>query len=96
MLVGAIGIVASIFGNFLVRAPDDAGMSRLLWTIRTGIFSAGGLALIGAWVAIAALDLDFKLFWVVVTGLVAGQVNGNATAYFTSYENKPVLLFAAQ
>ncbi|NQW18584.1 MAG: sodium-translocating pyrophosphatase [Chloroflexi bacterium] len=96
MLVGGIGIAASIIGTFLVRAPEGAGMSRLLWTIRTGIFGAGGLALIGTGIAIAALDLDFKLFWVVVTGLVAGQVIGTATEYFTSYENKPVQWIASQ
>jgi K(+)-stimulated pyrophosphate-energized sodium pump len=96
MLIGAIGILASILGNFLVRAPDGAGMSRLLWTIRTGIFGAGALALIGTAVAIAVLDLDFKLFWVVLTGLVAGQVIGTATEYFTSYENKPVQWIASQ
>jgi K(+)-stimulated pyrophosphate-energized sodium pump len=96
MLIGAIGILASVLGNFLVKAPDDAGMSRLLWTIRTGIFGAGALALIGTGVAITVLDLDFKLFWVVLTGLVAGQVIGTATEYFTSYENKPVQWIASQ
>ena len=96
MLIGAIGILASVLGTFLVRAPDGAGMSRLLWTIRTGIFGAGALALIGTGVAIAVLDLDFKLFWVVLTGLVAGQVIGTATEYFTSYENKPVQWIASQ
>ena len=96
MLVAAIGIGASILGNFLVRAPEGAGMSRLLWTIRTGIFTAGGLALAGTAAAIIVLDLDFRLFWAVVVGLVAGQVIGTATEYFTSYENRPVQWIAAQ
>ncbi len=96
MLVAAIGIGASIVGNFLVRAPEGAGMSRLLWTIRTGIFTAGGLSLAGTAVAIIVLDLDFQLFWAVVVGLVAGQVIGTATEYFTSYENRPVQWIAAQ
>ena len=39
-----------------------------------GIFAAGGLVLIGTGVAIWVLGLDFKLFWVVLVGLSAGQI----------------------
>ena len=88
ILVGAIGIFASIIGTFLVRTGEDAGMGKLLQALRTGIFGAGALVLIGTGLAIAFLDLDFNLFWVVVVGLVVGQVIGTATEWFTSYEYK--------
>ena len=48
-------------------------MGRLLWSLRTGIFAAGVMVLIGSGVAIQVLELPFELFWVVVAGLVAGR-----------------------
>ena len=86
LLVGATGIFASILGTFLVRTPEGADMGRLLWALRTGIFASGGLVLVGTALAISLLDLDFSLFWVVLVGLVAGQIIGTSSEYFTSYE----------
>ena len=86
ILVAAIGIFASIIGTFLVRTGEDASMGKLLQALRFGIFGAGALVLIGTGLAVALLDLDFNLFWVVVVGLVVGQVIGTATEWFTSYE----------
>ena len=86
LLVGATGIFASVLGTFLVRTPEGATMGRLLWALRIGIFTAGGLVLVGTGIAVSALDLDFNLFWVVVVGLAAGQIIGTSSEYFTSYE----------
>ena len=86
VLVAAIGIIASILGSFFVRTGESASMGRLLWALRTGIIVAGVLVLIGVAVAIAALDLPFDLFWVIVVGLVAGQLIGTASEVATSYE----------
>ncbi|MFW6174744.1 MAG: sodium-translocating pyrophosphatase [Chloroflexota bacterium] len=96
LTIAGVGIIASIIGTVLVRAGDDANMSRLLWALRTGIFGAGILALIATAFVITALDLSFDLFWVVVTGLVVGQVIGTATEYFTSYEYRPTKWIASQ
>ncbi len=96
MALAGIGIITSIIGTFLVRTGPDASMGRLLWSLRTGIFGAGILALAAIALIILWLDLPFELFWVVVTGLVVGQVIGTATEYFTSYENKPTQWIAKQ
>ena len=88
LIMGA-GIFASIIGTFLVRTPEGASMGRLLWALRTGIFSASGLVLVGTAIALPVLDLDFNLFWAVLIGLVAGQVIGTVTEYFTAYEFRP-------
>ncbi|MCH7996876.1 MAG: sodium-translocating pyrophosphatase, partial [Chloroflexi bacterium] len=96
LLIAAIGIFASILGTFLVRIGEDASMSRLLWALRTGIFSAGGMVLIGTGIAISVMDMDFNLFWVVVVGLVTGQVIGTATEVFTSYEYLPTRWLSRQ
>ncbi|MGH2449689.1 MAG: sodium-translocating pyrophosphatase [Candidatus Limnocylindria bacterium] len=96
LLVMAIGIVSSLVGSLLVRTGERASMGRLLWALRTGIFSAGGLVLAGTAALIWMLGLDFRLFWAVVAGLVAGQVIGTVTEYYTAYEFGPTQRLAAQ
>ena len=88
MLIAAIGIFASIIGTFFVRTREGASMGSLLWSLRFGIFGAGALVLIATGVALLVLDMDFKLFWVVLTGLVAGQIIGTSSEVYTSYEYK--------
>ena len=88
MLIASIGIVASIIGTFFVRTKEGASMGNLLWSLRFGIFGAGVLVLIGTAAALLVLDMDFKLFWVVLTGLVAGQIIGTSSEVYTSYEYK--------
>ncbi len=88
MLIAAIGIIASIIGTFFVRTREGASMGNLLWSLRFGIFGAGVLVLIATGVALVLLDMDFKLFWVVLTGLVAGQIIGTSSEVYTSYEYK--------
>ena len=96
LLVMAIGIASSVLGTFLVRTGEQASMGRLLWALRAGIFGAGGLVLAGTALAVLALDLSFDLFWAVLVGLVAGQVIGTATEYFTAYEFRPTQGLARQ
>ena len=96
ILIATIGIVASILGSFLVRTGEGATMGRLLWSLRTGILGAGVLILIGAGIAIVILDLPFELFWVILTGLVAGQIIGTASEVYTSYEFRFTRSLAAQ
>ena len=97
MMLAGIGIFASIIGTSIVRTKDDATMGNLLWSLRFGIFGAGILALVGTGIYIVLNDsLSFDLFWVILTGLVVGQVIGTATEYFTSYEFAPVKWIAQQ
>jgi K(+)-stimulated pyrophosphate-energized sodium pump len=96
LLVAAIGIFASLVGTFLVRTSENASMGRLLWALRAGIFGAGGLVLVGTAIAIPMLGLDFRLWWVVLVGLVAGQIIGTATEYYTSYEYGPTKKLSEQ
>ncbi len=89
LLIMAIGIGSAILGTFLVRTGEQADMGRLLWALRIGIFSAGGLVLIGTGVAIAVMGLEAELFFAVLIGLVAGQLIGTVTEYYTAYEYSP-------
>jgi K(+)-stimulated pyrophosphate-energized sodium pump len=94
--VMGIGAIGAIIGTFFVRTRENADMGRLLWALRTGIFGAGALVLAATAGLIWWLGLDFKLFWAVVAGLVAGQVIGTATEYYTAYEFAPTRKLAEQ
>lgn len=94
--VMAVGIIASIIGTFLVRANENANMGQLLWALRTGIFGASAIALVGTAILVLALDVDFVLFFVVLVGLIAGQVIGTVTEYYTAYEFSPTKKLAEQ
>ena len=96
LLIMAIGIGASIVGTFLVRTGEQANMGRLLWALRGGIFGASGIVLVGTGVAIAVMGLDVALFFCILIGLVAGQIIGTATEYYTAYEYKPTQNLADQ
>jgi len=96
LVISGLGILCSILGTFLVRTGENASMNKLLWALRYGIFGAGALSLAATFGIVKAMDLPMSLFWVVVTGLVAGQVIGTATEYFTSYEYRPVQWIAQQ
>ena len=96
LLIMAIGIGAAVIGTFLVRTGEQAQMGRLLWALRTGIFGASGLVLLGTGIAIAVMGLDVALFFSVLIGLIAGQIIGTATEYYTAYEYKPTRALADQ
>ncbi len=96
LVVAGVGILCSIIGTTFVRTKDDAKMSQLLWALRYGVFGAAGLVLIATAAVLLLLDLPFELFWVVLTGLIVGQVIGNTTEFFTSYEYRPTQWIAKQ
>ena len=89
MLLAGAGIVAAILGTFLVRSGERADFGRLLWSLRIGIFAAGGLLIVFAAILTFTLTDNWWWFGCVVAGLVAGTIIGLATEYYTSYSNKP-------
>ena len=103
LLIASIGIVASIIGTFLVRTGENASMNKLLWALRTGIFTAGGLVILGTAAAVNYLDFElatdqskWNFVWVVVVGIIVGQVIGTATEYYTAYEYGPTKKLSEQ
>ena len=103
LLIASIGIVASIIGTFLVRTGENATMNKLLWALRTGIFTAGGLVILGPVAAVGYLDFElvanqskWNFVWVVVVGIIVGQVIGTATEYYTAYEYGPTKRLSEQ
>ena len=89
LLLAGSGIVAAILGTFLVRSGEQADFDKLLWSLRYGIFAAGGLLIIFAAILTITLTSNWWWFGCVVAGLTAGTIIGLATEYFTSYSYKP-------
>jgi K(+)-stimulated pyrophosphate-energized sodium pump len=96
LAIAGAGIIASVLGTFLVRTGPRATMAQLLWALRAGVFGAAGLVLVATAAIIIAAGLPIELFWVVLVGLVVGQVIGAATEFFTSYEYRPTRWIAQQ
>jgi K(+)-stimulated pyrophosphate-energized sodium pump len=95
----AIGVVASIFGVYAVRAKE--GETNALKPINRGFLVAGILTVIGTFlVAIFYVGNDtdagvttnagWKCFGAVVTGLVLAQLVSRLTEYFTATHYGPV------
>ena len=89
MLLAGAGIVAAILGTFVVRSGEEADFEKLLWALRYGIFSAGGILVVFAAILTITLTDNWWWFGCVVAGLVAGTIIGLATEYFTSYSYNP-------
>ena len=90
-LIASMGIISSILGTFLVRTGDDASMSKLLWALRRGIYFASVLVIGLSYAVIQMLGVEDgnRIFMAIVTGLIAGNVIGFATEFYTSYEYFP-------
>lgn len=90
-LIAITGVICSILGTFLVKAKDDATQKILLNALRRGIYFSTGL------IAIASLIIVLFFFgkngiglWLaIIVGLLAGNIIGYFTEYFTSDNYKP-------
>lgn len=96
MLVGAIGIVASIVGTFFVRTSNDgspqAALNVGLWA--TNIMTAAGVYFLARWTFIDNPRLAVGIFFAVLAGLVVNVAVGMLTEYYTSHTQKPCLRIA--
>jgi len=91
MLIAAIGIVLSIFGIFLVRTKEDAGMKQLLGALGRGVNASSALIAICTFVILYVLGMEnwVGISFSVISGLLAGIIIGQSTEYFTSHSYKP-------
>jgi len=98
LLIGAIGLLASMIGSLFVRAPKTDNESYE-WQVRTvhrtmniGLYVSNLLLLVGAYFLLTHfLGADgLAIFWCVLIGLITGFIIGPVTEYYTS-EHKPVI-----
>ena len=92
--IAGIGIVASMFGYFVVGTKEGASQKDLLSALHKGSFVASVLvigfsALIMAFFFEGRESEGWSIFGCIVIGLFAGALIGQITEYFTSYSYWP-------
>jgi len=92
LLVASVGVLASIFAFFFVRAKEGARLGAVL---ERGIWVSALVVLVVAfflvnWFIGEGVFPDYGPFIAVVAGLLAGVVIGRLTEYYTSDHFKPV------
>ena len=97
MLIAALGVVCSIFGTFFVRTKEGATQKQLLGALSRGTnLSAILIAIISLPLVYFTLgEANWKIYFAILAGLIAGVLIGQATEYFTSDSYKPTKNLAA-
>ncbi len=91
MALSAIGIFASIIGTFFVKTNEDASQKNLLSTLRKGTYVSSAIVAIASYFLIryAFNGENMGLFVAIIVGLLAGNLIGYFTEYYTSDTYKP-------
>jgi K(+)-stimulated pyrophosphate-energized sodium pump len=97
MLIGAIGVLLSILGIFVVRTKENATMRNLINSLEKGMNVASVLIIIFTFFILWLLGIgNWWHFGLSVTvGLVVGIIIGRSTEYFTSQSYAPTRKLSA-
>ena len=97
LILGAIGVIASIIGVLFVRPQEFKGsfekqVSKAHAIMNRGVYISNILMIIAGYFVITGyMDGEgLGIFWALIIGLICGFLIGRVTEYFTS-EHKPVL-----
>ena len=97
LMMAAFGVIASIIGTFFVKTGEEAKQSVLLSALRRGVYGSSVLIAIAAfflvWQVLGMANIG--VFFAILAGLVAGNLIGLVTEYFTSDTYKPTKNLAA-
>jgi K(+)-stimulated pyrophosphate-energized sodium pump len=104
LILGAVGIITSILGTFLVKVKDGGDPQKAL---NTGEFVSSGLMIAASYYIInkflpeswtfGEVSLTaMGVFWATIIGLVAGLAIGMITEYYTGTHKKPVKAIVEQ
>lgn len=91
MIIAAIGIVASIIGTFFVKSGEKAEQKSLLSALRRGVYVSSAIIAIATFFLVwNVLGWDhIGVYFAILSGLIAGNLIGFCTEYFTSDTYKP-------
>jgi K(+)-stimulated pyrophosphate-energized sodium pump len=91
MIVAAFGIISSIIGGLLVRTGETPEQSILLKALRTGVYGAAICVAVLSYFAVTMTigSQYMGIFWAILIGLIAGNIIGFFTEYYTSDNYKP-------
>jgi K(+)-stimulated pyrophosphate-energized sodium pump len=87
LLVASVGILASIFAFFFVRAKGEVRLGAVL---ERGIWISALVVLVASYFVTRYVLGEIAPFYAVVAGLLAGVAIGRITEYYTSAHFKPV------
>ena len=88
LLLSALGIVASIIGMSFVKASGEKAQRAL----NRGVWASSLLVALGSYFLATTVipgGQGIRIFFSVISGLVAGLVIGISTEYFTSSDRRP-------
>ena len=105
--IAALGILCSIVGSFFVNVKGDANQKVLLGALRKGVYSSTLFVIvlsyffvkytIGDKIVYNIFGLEtYGVWWAIIIGLVAGNVIGYFSEYYTSDQYKPTRMVASQ
>jgi len=96
--IATIGVISSIIGTLFVRAKGDVSQIVLLGALRRGVYlSTALIALLSFLFIFFTVGPKFLGIWgAMFTGLLAGNVIGYFTEYFTSDSYKPTRALAQE
>jgi len=91
MTMAAIGVISSIIGTFFVHSGEQAKQSVLLSALRRGTYISSILiAIISFFLVRSVLGMEhIGVYFAILSGLVAGNLIGFFTEFFTSDTYKP-------
>jgi len=91
MVLAGIGIIASIIGTFFVKTEEKADQRALLTALRRGTYGSTVLMAVFSYFAVTGvLSAKYVGVWyALLTGLIAGNIIGFNTEYFTSDNYRP-------
>ncbi len=95
LCLAAAGIVVSIIGALSVRPKEikaldfEKQVARAHATMNTGVYVSNILMIIASLFIIWGFTGEFKYFWALISGLIAGFLIAQATEYYTSAERGP-------
>lgn len=92
MVISAFGILASVIGSIVVAVLRKGKPQTIL---NIGIWTSAVLVLIMSFFSSQYFFGDLKVFYAILSGLVAGIAIGSITEFYTSNDHKPTQDLAA-
>lgn len=97
MTMAAIGVLASVLGTFFVKSGEKAEQSVLLAALRRGVYISSALIAVLSFFLVRGIlgSEHIGIYFSILSGLVAGNLIGYITEYFTSDSYKPTKKLAS-
>ncbi|MEX1020211.1 MAG: sodium-translocating pyrophosphatase [Litorilinea sp.] len=88
-LVAGVGILSALIGTFMVKTEEGATQEDLLAVLRKAVWASSAIVLGFAAIVVPLAGASFSFWFIILTGLVAGNAIAYFTEYYTSYGEKP-------